>query len=74
MKDTKTVYHYGGGGVGFAGWLFLLFLGLKLTGYIAWSWWWVTAPLWVPLAIGFTVMLSMLFFIAIFTAIGGFKD
>ena len=26
--------------------LFLLFLGLKLTGSIAWSWWWVTAPLW----------------------------
>ena len=26
--------------------LFLLFLGLKLTGYITWSWWWVTAPLW----------------------------
>lgn len=29
--------------------LFLLFLALKLTGYITWSWWWVTAPLWVPL-------------------------
>jgi hypothetical protein len=30
--------------------LFLVFLTLKLTGYIAWSWWWVTAPLWVPSA------------------------
>lgn len=29
--------------------LFLLFLALKLTGYIAWSWVWVTAPLWVGL-------------------------
>lgn len=30
--------------------LFLLFLGLKLTGVITWSWWAVTAPLWGPLA------------------------
>lgn len=29
--------------------LFLVFLTLKLTGYIAWSWWIVTAPLWGPL-------------------------
>lgn len=27
--------------------LFLVFLVLKLTGVVAWSWWWVTAPLWV---------------------------
>jgi len=34
--------------------LFILFLGLKLTetGPVAdWSWWWVTSPLWIPLAI-----------------------
>lgn len=31
--------------------MFLIFLTLKLTGVIAWSWWWVTAPLWMPLAI-----------------------
>lgn len=27
--------------------LFLVFLGLKLGGVIAWSWLWVTAPLWI---------------------------
>ena len=27
--------------------LFVLFVGLKLTGYIAWSWIWVTSPLWI---------------------------
>jgi hypothetical protein len=27
--------------------LFLIFLVLKLTGYITWSWWWVTSPLWI---------------------------
>lgn len=35
----------------FTGLLFLLFLGLKLTGHITWSWIWVAAPLWAPLAI-----------------------
>ena len=31
--------------------LALLFIGLKLTNYIDWSWWWVTAPLYVPVII-----------------------
>lgn len=26
--------------------MFLIFLTLKLIGAIAWSWWWVTAPIW----------------------------
>lgn len=29
--------------------LLLLFIGLKLGGIIDWSWWWVTAPFWIPL-------------------------
>ena len=33
-------------GIGLGGALFLLFTYLKLTGHIAWSWLWVTAPLW----------------------------
>ena len=33
-------------GLGFLGGLTLLFIGLKLTGFIDWSWWWVLAPLW----------------------------
>ena len=27
--------------------LFIVFLVLKLTDVIDWSWWWVTAPLWL---------------------------
>jgi hypothetical protein len=38
-------------GLGFGTILFLVFLVLKLTNYIDWSWWWVTAPLWIPIAI-----------------------
>jgi len=29
--------------------LFLIFLVLKLTDNIDWSWWWVTSPLWIPI-------------------------
>jgi len=31
--------------------LFVVFLILKLTSNIDWSWWWVTSPLWIPLVI-----------------------
>ena len=41
----------GSRGVGFLGYLFLLFLGLKLAGFISWSWWWVFSPLWGPFAL-----------------------
>lgn len=39
------------GGIGFLGMLTILFIGLKLTNYVTWSWWWVLSPLWGPLAI-----------------------
>jgi hypothetical protein len=39
------------GGIGFWGLLALVFITLKLTGFIPWSWWWVLAPLWGPLAL-----------------------
>ena len=29
----------------------IVFVTLKLTGYIDWSWWWVTAPFWAGLAV-----------------------
>jgi hypothetical protein len=47
------------GGIGFAGLLTIVFITLKLTGYIAWSWWWVLSPLWIGLLI-FIVMLAVL--------------
>ena len=36
------------GGLGLGMVLFLIFMTLKLTGNIAWSWWWVASPLWIP--------------------------
>ena len=35
-------------GIGLGVILFLIFMTLKLTGNIDWSWWWVTSPLWIP--------------------------
>ena len=40
-----------GNGVGFFGLLTLLFIGLKLTKVITWSWVWVLSPIWLPLAV-----------------------
>ena len=37
------------GGIGLGMILFLIFMTLKLTGHITWSWWYVTLPLWGPL-------------------------
>lgn len=36
-------------GLSFPTILFLVFLVLKLTDHIDWSWWWVAAPLWFPI-------------------------
>jgi hypothetical protein len=51
-------------GIGFGTVLFLVFLVLKLTGNIDWSWWWVTSPLWIPITLGI-VIISIIGFIAI---------
>lgn len=43
-KESST----SSGGIGFSGLLAIVFITLKLTGVIAWSWWWVLSPLWIP--------------------------
>ena len=54
-----------GGGIGFTGVLAIVFITLKLTGLIAWSWWWVLAPIWIPLAILLVIGVVLLFFAAL---------
>lgn len=53
------------GGIGFLSLLTILFVGLKLTHYIDWSWWWVLAPLWIPWAVVLGVVLGVLAVVAI---------
>lgn len=46
-------------GIGLGGMVFIVFLALKLAqiGPVAeWSWWWVTSPLWIPIALVIGVM------------------
>lgn len=49
-----------GAGIGFTTILFFVFLALKLMGFIAWSWWWVTAPLWLPLIVVLLVIIVVI--------------
>lgn len=42
------------------GMLGVLFVGLKLTGFIDWSWWWVTAPFWGGLVVAVVVLAVVL--------------
>jgi len=49
-------------GIGFVGLLTIVFITLKLTGYIAWSWWWVLSPLWISalIVIAFLALFAVL--------------
>jgi fatty acid desaturase len=43
------------GGIGFTGLLAIVFITLKLTHVIGWSWWWVLSPLWIGAALALVV-------------------
>jgi hypothetical protein len=61
-QSTST----GGTGLGLGTVLTIIFVVLKLTNHIDWSWWWVFSPLWIPLVLGvlvlgITVLLTVIF-------------
>lgn len=53
---STNVSNSNNGGIGFGGLLTIVFITLKLTGYIDWSWWWVLSPIWI----GFLVVLVII--------------
>jgi len=55
MSDTSGR----GGGIGFLGALGILFIGLKLAGFIDWPWWLVLSPLWVGVALWLVVVVIL---------------
>ncbi len=57
-SDNKKSVSVPGGG--FTSLLTVLFIGLKLTGYINWSWWWVLSPIWIMLGIVLLVLAFVL--------------
>lgn len=50
--------------------LLVLFIGLKLTGFIAWSWFWVLSPFWIPLALAVGMIVVGLIIVGIAHMIG----
>ena len=63
MSDKKITIVNGG----LMNIMFIVFLVLKLTKVIDWSWWWITAPLWGQVALFVLIVLV----IAIAGAFGG---
>jgi hypothetical protein len=53
-------------GIGFTGLLTILFIGLKLTGFINWSWWWVLSPIWISVLLALVIILLAVIFTDIF--------
>lgn len=49
-------------GVTTLGILGVAFTVLKLTKVITWSWWWVTAPFWIPALIALAALITFLVF------------
>lgn len=45
------------GGIGFASLLTIVFIVLKLTRVISWSWWWVLSPIWISVLIFLLVVI-----------------
>jgi FtsH-binding integral membrane protein len=52
----------GNSGIGFFGMLTVAFIVMKLTGYVAWSWWWVLSPMWIPLLLVLFIATIVLIF------------
>ena len=47
-------------GPGILSTLGIVFVVLKLVGTISWSWWWVLAPFWGPLALMFGIVIIVI--------------
>lgn len=58
------------GGISFLGLLAILFIGLKLTGYVTWSWWLVLLPLYLP----FVVVLAVFAIVALCVGLGSYLE
>ena len=57
-------------GIGLPGVLFVVFLVLKLTGNIDWSWWWVTSPIWIPLLAVVAILITLIIVFVVMLSIG----
>jgi len=56
MSNTTTTTS---NGIGFFSALTLIFGVLKLTGVIAWSWWWVISPILIHMSLVFLAIIGL---------------
>ena len=63
---TSTGNTSSSGGIGFTGLLTIVFITLKLTHVIDWSWWWVWSPMLIGggLALVFIAILALIAIVA----------
>jgi hypothetical protein len=69
-RFSNTMSSSSSSGISFPGALTVLFVGLKLTNVITWSWWWVLSPIWISLSLA-VVVIAIAVIIAIIA--GAFK-
>jgi hypothetical protein len=55
-NTSNTMSSSSSSGISFPGALTVLFVGLKLTNVITWSWWWVLSPIWISLSLAVVVI------------------
>lgn len=60
MEDNKKINSGGGFGIGTL--LTIIFVILKLTHVIDWSWWWVLSPLWISIILVAVMFIVMVIF------------
>lgn len=71
MKNETNNYN---GGVGFFGLLTILFVGLKLTGFIDWSWFWVLSPTLIPIIIVTLIIVAIPTFYFLNSKFNSYKE
>lgn len=59
MANQKVTFN---GGIGFWPILFIVFLVLKLTKVVTWSWWWIALPLYGPVLLIMVVLIGFLIY------------
>lgn len=60
--------------IGFCGLLTLVFVTLKLTAVIDWSWLWVLSPLWLPVILVLAPAITVVILMGLYEAIKHFMS
>jgi hypothetical protein len=65
MSDNTTTTSYSGG-IGFCGLLTIVFIVLKLTNVIDWTWFWVLSPILISWVIGILILIIVIKLVGIY--------